>query len=89
MCSSDLNAPVQIDINAKLSYKDFLWLGSSYRHRESVVVLLGIKKSNFLLGYSYDITLSNIRKYSSGSHEIVLGMYIAKKAPKESEASMD
>ncbi|MBN4062207.1 type IX secretion system membrane protein PorP/SprF [Bacteroidales bacterium AH-315-I05] len=70
------NAPFQFDINAKVKYKDLVWLGVSYRDKESVVAMVGMEKSNFIVGYSYDVTLSNIRKHSSGSHEIYLGLRI-------------
>ncbi len=69
-------APLSFDINAKLYYEDFLWGGLSYRHQESIAVMLGIRKGQFRLGYSYDMTLNRIRNYSSGSHEIHLGMVI-------------
>lgn len=71
-----VNAPFQFDINARATYKDFVWLGTSYRNKESVVMMLGATKNNFVVGYSYDLTLSNIRKHSSGSHEIFLGLKI-------------
>jgi len=41
--------------------------------------LLGLKKSGFGFGYSYDITLTSIKKYSTGSHEIFLAYYIGGK----------
>ncbi|MFH1319890.1 MAG: type IX secretion system membrane protein PorP/SprF [Bacteroidota bacterium] len=72
-------APVQIDINSKLCYQmpgvksPSFWLGFSYRTEESVIALLGAEKSNFSFGYSYDFTLTNIKKYSTGSHEIFAG----------------
>jgi len=69
-------APVQIDINAKITYQKALWLGASYRDKESVVVMMGAAKNNFILGYSYDLTLSNISNHSSGSHEIYVGVKI-------------
>lgn len=77
-----LNVPVQVDINARVTYKDMVWLGASYRNKESVVVMLGVNKNNFVAGYSYDITLSNIRKYSTGSHELFLGLKILNLSPK-------
>jgi len=80
-------APVQIDINAKITYKKLLWLGASYRNKESVVVMLGAAKNNFILGYSYDITLTSIRKHSSGSHEIYVGMKL--RAFKKRQASVE
>ena len=34
------NAPLQFDINAKVIYKEMVWLGCSYRSMESLVALL-------------------------------------------------
>ena len=73
-------APIQIDINARGIYKEMIWLGVSYRSQESVVAMLGLKKSGFGFGYSYDVTLTSIKKYSTGSHEIFLAYYIGGKA---------
>jgi type IX secretion system PorP/SprF family membrane protein len=69
-------APIQLDGNLKFIYKDMLWLGTSFRNGDAAVVMLGVKKSGFQFGYSYDATLSEIKKYSSGTHEIVLGLLI-------------
>lgn len=63
----------QIDLNANLIYNDFLWLGISYRHAESVVALLEVQiNQQFRVAYAYDYSLSIFRKYTSGSHEIGL-----------------
>jgi len=71
-------APTQLDINAKAFYKDLYWLGLSFRGKESIVTMLGvIAKNKYIIGYSLDITLTQIRKYSTGSHEI----YFAIKFP--------
>ena len=70
-------APSTFDLNAKVIYKDMLSLGASYRYKDAVVVVVGLEKENFVLGYAYDVTLSNVRRYSGGSHEIVLGYNIA------------
>jgi hypothetical protein len=40
--------------------------------RESVVALLGYRKDNFSVGYSYDITISKLGMPSGGSHELSL-----------------
>ncbi len=69
-------APLSMDINAKLYYDEFLWGGFSYRLQESFSVLLGVRKEQFRLGYSYDMTFNPIRNYSSGSHGIHLAMVI-------------
>jgi hypothetical protein len=34
--------------------------------------MAGYKNNNFIVGYSYDYTTSDINKYSTGSHELVL-----------------
>ena len=66
-------SPMQIDINAKIYYKKNNWLGISYRPKDAVIILLGYKYDKYYFGYALDITLSNIKKYSSGSHEIMIG----------------
>ncbi|MDB4710767.1 type IX secretion system membrane protein PorP/SprF [Flavobacteriales bacterium] len=66
------SSPFQIDLNSRLFYKKNLWTGFSYRHNESVVALLGIQRDEFCIGYSYDYTLSTMRNYSVGTHELYL-----------------
>jgi type IX secretion system PorP/SprF family membrane protein len=72
-------APVQFDINARLIYKKNLWLGASYRNNESVVAMLGMKRDNFIIGYSYDYLISKIRNYSAGTHELYIEFQFGKK----------
>jgi len=81
-------APVQFDVNVRGLYKKKYWLGLSYRDRESVVALLGMEWKSFRLGYSYDITLSDIKTYSSGSHELHL-TYIFGRKEQEKAARFD
>jgi len=69
-------SPFQVDVNTKVFYKEDYSLGISYRHKDAVVVMLGVKFKQFYLGYAYDIVLSNIQKYSGGSHEIIVGFNI-------------
>ncbi len=70
-------APISIDLNAKIRYRNMLWFGASYRNLDSFVFLCGIvigKNGGFEFGYSYDMTVSKIHRITAGSHEIVLGM---------------
>jgi len=75
------NTPMQADINANFLIKQLLWLGATFRTGdkdagmpESVVALIELQLTKqFRLGYSYDITMSQLKDYSSGSHEISLG----------------
>ena len=67
-------APLSYDINAKMRYRDIAWAGVSYRNKDAVAFMVGVIVNNtFDISYSYDYTTSNIRKYSGGSHEVVIG----------------
>ncbi|MFZ6010438.1 MAG: PorP/SprF family type IX secretion system membrane protein, partial [Bacteroidota bacterium] len=66
-------APVSFDINAILVLYDVVGLGASYRIGDSVIGLFELQlNENFHVGYAYDFTLSDIRQYSNGSHEIMI-----------------
>lgn len=69
--------PISYDINAKISFKDILWLGASYRHNDSFGILAGLNVSSFInIGYSYDITTSALNTVSNGTHEIVISILL-------------
>jgi type IX secretion system PorP/SprF family membrane protein len=71
------SAPVGFDVNAKVQYRDFIWLGGSYRYQDSYAAMAGLNISNTLnIGYSYDITTSRLNTVSRGSHEIVVGFLL-------------
>jgi len=63
-----------LDFNLNLHINNRFWIGAGYRTEDAIVAMLGLNITDKLrLGYSYDITTSNIKKYSDGSHEIMLG----------------
>lgn len=63
----------QLDFTVKAQYKKAVWLGMSFRTGDAVGVMAGYNyKDQIMLGYSYDISTSSIRKYNSGSHEIMV-----------------
>ncbi|MFM2136509.1 MAG: hypothetical protein RL021_1909 [Bacteroidota bacterium] len=64
----------QLDVNANLLINNRFWVGGGYRLQDAIVIMAGLEViPNLKLGYSYDYTTSNIRTYSSGTHEIMLG----------------
>jgi type IX secretion system PorP/SprF family membrane protein len=70
-------SPASLDVNLKAEFKEMFWLGVSYRHTDAIAGMLGLTLNNRLkVGYSYDYTLSTLNNYSSGSHEIVLGVML-------------
>jgi len=65
--------PLSVDLNSNFLYKEFIELGVSYRYDDSVSAMIAIlPNKNMRIGYSYDYTLTNLGKYNSGSHEIIL-----------------
>ncbi|MBL0343015.1 MAG: type IX secretion system membrane protein PorP/SprF [Bacteroidetes bacterium] len=74
MLKYSANAPLQYDVNLNVLISDIIWIGASYRSSDAVILLLEYQVDKKLrIGYSYDMTLSEIRRYSSGSHEIIIG----------------
>jgi type IX secretion system PorP/SprF family membrane protein len=73
-------APPGLDATANFLFYDKLWVGAMYRWEEAVGALVQYEINNkFRIGYSFDYVLSNIGSYSSGSHEIMLGVDIGRK----------
>ena len=73
-------APLSVDINAKLKYQDLLWVGASWRATDSFVGMVGVSYEQFTISYSYDANTSQLAGYNGGSHEILLGLRLKKKA---------
>lgn len=72
-------APLSFEGSMQLEYKEWLWMGVSYRHTDAVVGMVGLNISDkFKFGYSYDFSTSRIKKFTSGGHEIVLGLMLGR-----------
>jgi type IX secretion system PorP/SprF family membrane protein len=68
------NVPVEVDINVNALLMERLWLGASYRTGDAFVGLIGVNITKQLrLMYAYDFTMTDIKNYSDGTHEITLG----------------
>ncbi len=77
-------APIEADINVNLLYKDQIWLGVSYRTQDAVVFMVEYQtNARFRVGYAFDLTTTKIRKYSAGTHEIMIGYDFGKDLIKE------
>lgn len=69
--------PMSIDANLKISFKEKLWVGASYRKGDSYAGMVGFNFKKLVnLTYSYDLTTSELSKVSNGTHEIVLGLQL-------------
>jgi type IX secretion system PorP/SprF family membrane protein len=70
-------APMSVDMNAKVAFRDRFWVGGSYRKRDSFAAMAGFNISHlFNLSYAYDFTTSELRTVSDGTHEVVLGIFL-------------
>jgi type IX secretion system PorP/SprF family membrane protein len=72
--------PVQMELNAKLQFRDLAWVGGSYRHEDGFAGMLGMNVGNTVnVGYAYDYTTSSLNNYTKGTHEIIIGFIIGNK----------
>ena len=72
-------APVSIDANLQAEYNEWLWFGLGYRHTDAVIGMLGMNISErFKFGYSYDFSLSKFNNFTSGGHELTLGIMLGR-----------
>lgn len=73
------NTPVQADINCNFLFKNTFWLGVSYRTGDAFIGLVEFNVlQDFRIGYAYDFTTTEIRRYSGGSHEVMLSYQFGK-----------
>ncbi len=72
------------DLNVKFrfyDFEDYYYAGVTYRFLNDqigsplyVAPIIGLKKSNFYFGYSYQIILNEILGFSTGTHVITIGV---------------
>ncbi len=93
LIKEDFRSPTAVDLNAFVLLYNRLWLGASYRtavplftnqqmkqldKRNAVALIAQVYATKKLrIGYSYDISLNELRSYSS--HEVSVGYYFLKK----------
>jgi len=74
------SAPFEADIALDAWFKGMVGLGVSYRTSDAINFMVKGKIGNFYLGYSYDLTISGLSPYNSGTHEVYLGFEFGKKS---------
>jgi len=71
--SSETGAPVELDLSANFLIKERFWLGVMYRTGDSYgFIAQWIIDKKLRIGYSYDITTTNLQNFHSGSHEVMI-----------------
>jgi len=72
-------APVIADLTLNALFNEKFTLGAAYRWDDSFSGLLGFQVSDqLLIGYSYDLTSTELNNYNSGTHEIMLRFELQK-----------
>jgi type IX secretion system PorP/SprF family membrane protein len=70
------NQKNQIDINLLCTIADDYWCGLSFKTSKTLSASGGLKYDRYIFCYSFDYTLSSIRKFNYGSHEIHLAVQL-------------
>ena len=69
-------APLSFDISANFLFNETFWIGGGYRINESAAAIGGIAdfqvSKQLRIGYAYEYPISDIRPYTSGTHEVLL-----------------
>lgn len=73
MTKSVAGAPLSIDLTANVLINNIIEVGAGYRFDDAITGLANFRVSpSMRIGYAYDYTLSNLGKFNSGSHEIMI-----------------
>ena len=69
-------APLSFDLTANFLFNEKLWLGAGYRFDERAGEISGLAdfqiSKSLRIGYSYGYPISDLRPYTSGTHEVLL-----------------
>lgn len=73
MVKATNGTPLSADVSANFLFDETYEVGASYRWDDSVSLLLNARVTdNLRIGYSYDFTTTEISKFTSGSHELII-----------------
>lgn len=73
------NAPLQYDGTVTFDWQNKFWVGATYKSNYAVSANVGFcLHKQLYVGYSYDIIIGNIGKYSGISHEIMVNFKLVK-----------
>ena len=65
---------LSFDVTARVEWQKMVWGAVSYRFHDAVSILIGYSFDETLcFGYAYDIGITTLRKYNTGTHEIMIG----------------
>lgn len=66
------SAPLSVDMTVMGGFRDKFWVGAMYRFGDAYGMLVKFNPSpKMSIGYAYDITISELSAFNSGTHEIM------------------
>jgi type IX secretion system PorP/SprF family membrane protein len=73
MVRAQEGTPLSVDFNLNVVFDQLISIGTSYRSGDGAILLINYKLSEKIyVGYSYDWITSDIRRYSKGTHELMI-----------------
>ena len=65
----------QVEGGVRVMYKDWVWISGMYRYNYGLTVGAGVKVHDMVkVGYAYDHSFNDLKSYTNGNHEIVIGL---------------
>ncbi len=71
---------LQVDLTARVFYKEDYWAGLSVRTNDAIIAMLGLKYDRFYFAYAFDFTLTQLRQQSFGTHEFTVAVKFGESA---------
>ncbi len=66
-------SPLQIDVTTRVQYKKKIGIGIGYRTEKIAYGIFELRINDYIkLAYAYDYNFTDLKEFSSGSHEIML-----------------
>ncbi len=73
MAKATQGTPLSVDLSANFLFDETYEMGACYRWDDSVSLMLNARVSdNLRIGYSYDFTTTELSKFNSGTHELMI-----------------
>ena len=69
----------QVEALGRFTFNQSFWVGGGYQQQSGIAGLIGFKMKNLKFGYHYGIGGNELAGYSTGTHEVQLGLLIGKK----------
>lgn len=84
-------APLRLDVFLRTIWRKQLWFGAGYRMKHAWTFMAGYKiKERVSIGYSYDFDFNDLKRVSTGTHEIMVRVHFGKyKGESETNAKLN